>query len=81
MFPIRFSAVSPEGPVAEAMVSSVTLPGSLSPFQVLKDHAPIVTSLEEGDIVYVAEDGEHSVHIVSGFAEVRDNIVEACVEI
>ena len=80
MFVIRLHIVSPEGTLADAAVSAVTLPGTLSPFEVLKDHAPLVSSLVKGDIVYVAEDGEHRIGILSGFVEVSDNKVIACVE-
>ena len=80
MYVIELHIVSPYGTLADASVSAVTLPGALGPFEVLKDHAPLVSSLVKGDIVYVAEDGEKSVSILSGFVEVSDNKVVACVE-
>ena len=61
-------------------VSAVTLPGTLGPFEVLKNHAALISSLEKGEIVYVAEGEEHRIPIASGFVEVRDNQVDACVE-
>ena len=48
---IRLHIVSPEGTLVETEVSAVTLPGSLAPFEVLKDHAPLISALDKGDIV------------------------------
>jgi F-type H+-transporting ATPase subunit epsilon len=78
---IRLHIVSPEGTVVEQAVSAVTLPGTVGPFEVLKDHAPLISSLEKGDIVYVSEGGEQRFPIASGFVEVRDNQVDVCVEL
>ena len=66
-------------------VDRVELPGAKGRFVVLKDHAPIVSSLVEGDIVYgetpaQAGHGAGAFHIKSGFVEVVDNHVIACVE-
>ena len=77
---IRLHIVSPEGTLVETEVSGVTLPGTLAPFQVLKDHAALLSSLTEGDILYMTEEGEQRLHILSGFVEIRDNQVDACVE-
>ena len=77
---ITLHIVSPEGTLVKTTVSAVTLPGTLGPFEVLKDHAALISSLEKGEIVYVAEGAEHRIPIASGFVEVRDNQVDACVE-
>ncbi len=78
---ISLHIVSPEGTLVEKAVSAVTLPGTLGPFEVLKNHAPIISSLEKGDIVYVSEGAEQRLSIASGFVEVRDNQVDVCVEV
>ena len=77
---IALHIVSPEGTIVKTTVSVVTLPGTLGPFEVLKNHAALISSLEKGEIVYVAEGEEHRIPIASGFVEVRDNQVDACVE-
>ena len=77
---IALHIVSPEGTIVKTTVSAVTLPGTLGPFEVLKNHAALISSLEKGEIVYVAEGEEHRIPIASGFVEVRDNQVDACVE-
>ena len=78
---IKLHIVSPEGTLVDKAVSAVTLPGTLGPFEVLKDHAALISSLEKGDIVYVTEGKESRLPVACGFVEVRDNKVVACVEV
>ena len=60
---IQLHILSPEGTLVKKAVSLVTLPGVVSPFTVLKDHAALVTALVEGDIRYVANDKEERLHM------------------
>ena len=78
---IQLHIVSPEGTLVEQAVSAVTLPGTVGPFEVLKDHAALISSLTKGDIVYVTDGRENRVPIAEGFVEVRGNQVVACVEV
>ena len=65
----------------EQAVSAVTLPGTVGPFEVLKDHGAIISSLTKGDIVYVSGGKESRLPIVEGFVEVHNNQVSVCVEV
>ena len=78
---IALKVLSPEAVLVDRDVDTVFLPGTKSRFQVLKNHAPLITSLEAGTIVWRVGDKEKEVRIRSGFAEVRDNAVVACVEV
>ena len=78
---IALHILSPEGTVLEAQAELVTLPGSAGPFTVLKDHAPIVTSLDKGRVRYVSAGKELFVDIKEGFAEVKNNVVTVCAEV
>ena len=60
-------------------VSSVFLPGALGEFEVLQDHAPIVSSLVKGTIHWSGEEAG-TFRINSGFVSVKDNTITACVE-
>lgn len=73
--------VSPHRKVYEGEAESVTLPGVVAPFQVLYNHAPILSELEVGDIRIVDAAG-HEIHIATsgGFAEVKDNKVSVLAE-
>ena len=78
---IALHIVSPEGTLVEQAVSAVTLPGTVGPFEVLKDHGAIISSLTKGDIVYVSGGKENRLPIVEGFVEVHNNQVSVCVEV
>ena len=78
---IALHIVSPEGTLVDKTVSAVTLPGTVGPFEVLKDHGAIISSLTKGDIVYVSGGKESRLPIVEGFVEVHNNQVSVCVEV
>ncbi len=80
MADIHLYVLSPEGVLADLSVSSVKLPGTVSPFQVLPQHAGMVTSLDKGSIVYTSPDGDGKLEIGSGFAKILENEVIVCVE-
>ena len=78
---IHLIIFSPERIILERMVSKVSLPGTLGRFMVLKNHAPLISSLEEGRIIYVSDNVEGNVDIASGFVEIADNKVTVCAEL
>lgn len=83
--------VSPEATLFKGEVTSVTLPGVDGSFQILDQHAPIVSILQEGDIKIVADsftaeknvadrftkvdNRTHTLHVKSGTIEMNDNKV------
>lgn len=61
-------------------VTSVTLPGELGSFTVLKDHAPIISVLKEGNIVYKLDGGEErETPIKGGLVDVLNNTIAICI--
>ena len=57
-------------------VEMVTLPGSDGSFQVLKDHAALVSSLAKGQVVVKgSENGNEAFDIAGGIVEVLNNKV------
>lgn len=61
-------------------VSSVTLPGKLGQFTVLKDHAPIISVLVKGEVKYTDMDGNrHEVPVSGGLADVNHNRISVCI--
>ncbi|MBO7254769.1 MAG: ATP synthase F1 subunit epsilon [Paludibacteraceae bacterium] len=78
---MRLEIISPEGLVFEGEVSSISVPGMYSAFTILKNHAPIISSLSEGKVVYVLMDGkENELFVNGGFVEVGNNVVTICIE-
>lgn len=78
---MMLSVLTPEKTLLEAEVSKVELPGSKGRFMVLGNHAPIISSLTEGDVVYVSEGVEGRISILSGFVEVNENRITVCAEV
>ena len=72
---------SPERTILEKMVCKVSLPGTKGRFMVLKDHAPLISSLEEGRIAFTSAGVEENVDIRSGFVELAYTKVTVCAEL
>ncbi|MGN0225891.1 MAG: ATP synthase F1 subunit epsilon [Prevotella sp.] len=73
--------ISPERIVFVGEVESVTVPGTMGEFQVLPNHAPLISSLDPGKVVYDTDEGRMEIDISGGFAEVQNNNVSLCVEL
>lgn len=78
---INLEIVTPQKVLYSGNVTSVTLPGSLSPFQVLFNHAAIVSSLDTGIVKIVDENSQTNYYAVSpGFTEVHSNKIAILVD-
>lgn len=78
---LTLKIISPERIVYQGMVESVTVPGTLGSFQILNDHAPIISSLEKGVVEYATKEDRESLAVTGGFVEVKKNEVCVCVEV
>lgn len=79
---LQLKIVSPEKVEFEGEVVSVRVPGSKGNFEILVDHAPIISLLDNGVVEYVSPSGEKStLSINGGFVEVQRNVVSLCVEV
>lgn len=73
--------VTPRRVVFSGHAAAVTLPGVKGGFQVLINHAPIVSSLDIGEIKITAQDGSEMHYATDGgFAEVLRNTISVIVE-
>lgn len=78
---ISLVILTPEKTIVSKTVSKVSLPGTKGPFMVLRGHAPLISSLEEGQICFVSADVEEKVNIRSGFVEINQDNVVVCAEL
>lgn len=79
---LNLKIVSPEGILFQGQVDCVTVPGVMGEFQILTDHAPIISSLNEGDVSFKVNGGETTTKTIkSGFVEVEKNEVCLCIEL
>lgn len=68
--------VTPEALVFSGQVASVKVPGAEGGFQVLYNHAPIISTLTDGKIVVEKDGGEKiDFHTRGGVIEVLNNKV------
>jgi F-type H+-transporting ATPase subunit epsilon len=66
--------LSPEQTIFTGDVKSVRLPGTEGSFEVLNNHAPLISSLESGEIRIRTMDGqEQFFDVEKGFVEVLEN--------
>jgi F-type H+-transporting ATPase subunit epsilon len=93
---MKLEIVSPEASIFKGEVNSVSVPGTEGSFQMLKNHAPIVSILQSGNVIITANkfdfnkesidsfkkinDQNYSLNINSGTVEMKDNKIIVLVD-
>ncbi|WP_294068122.1 ATP synthase F1 subunit epsilon [Proteiniphilum sp. UBA1028] len=72
--------LTPETTFYSGEVDSITLPGTLGSFQILNNHAPIISSLKKGMLSFTAEGRIQEMEVVDGFVEINHNKVTVCLD-
>ncbi|MBG0860835.1 MAG: ATP synthase F1 subunit epsilon [Bacteroidales bacterium] len=73
---MKAEIITPDRKVFEGEIKSIRVPGSKGSFQVLKDHAPIISTLDNGIVYIVDPEGRETTYeIDGGVIEVRMNRV------
>lgn len=74
---MHLSILTPEKTIYNGIVTQITLPGAAGKFQILENHAPIISTLVEGNISYTTENSEDNSYLslISGAVEAKNNIV------
>jgi F-type H+-transporting ATPase subunit epsilon len=84
---MHLEIVSPEAQLFSGQVESITVPGTSGSFQILNNHAPIVSSLTQGQVIlqgkismteemkkHFTQAGDKTLFTIqSGVIEMRDN--------
>ena len=71
---MKIEIITPEQKIFEGEIKSVRVPGKKGSFQVLKNHAPIVSTLDSGTVTIVDMEEKESVYEISGgVIEVKTN--------
>lgn len=66
----------------EIDVEAIFLPGTLGEFEVLVNHAPIISTLTAGAVKWRFADGrEDRLEIRGGVARLFKNVIQICVEV
>ena len=73
---MQLDIITADKTLFSGQVEMVTLPGSDGSFQVLKDHAALVSSLVKGQVdIKSTENGNQSFNIIGGVVEQLNNKV------
>jgi F-type H+-transporting ATPase subunit epsilon len=77
---MNLEILTPDKKVFEGEVKSVTVPGTMGSFEILNDHAPIISTLDDGKLI-VRTGGREDVYLVKGgVVEVLNNKVMVLAE-
>ena len=73
---LQLKIVSPEKVEFTGEVESVKVPGTMGNFEILSNHAPIISTLSKGIVEYAGK----QLPVMGGFVEVQKNVVSICIE-
>ncbi|MCR5326920.1 MAG: F0F1 ATP synthase subunit epsilon [Bacteroidales bacterium] len=73
--------LTPEGTVFEGPVEAVWLPGTVSGFEVLPGHAPIISALEKGEVQWRVGGVKSALAIRSGSMILEDGLLTVCAQV
>jgi len=78
---VYLEIVTPDKKIFTGEISLIRLPGSKGSFEILENHAPIISTLEKGQIKVIdAESKEQFFNINRGVVECVDNNVIVLVD-
>jgi F-type H+-transporting ATPase subunit epsilon len=73
--------LTPDETIFSGKISILRVPGSKGPFAVLRNHAPIISSLDQGEISIVTEAGTDLFFtLTAGVLEVKNNKITLLAE-
>lgn len=74
---MHLEIITPDKTIFKGEIISATFPGSKGSFQVLKDHAALISPLEKGKVIYKTNDQEQQeIAVNGGVVEVlKNNII------
>jgi F-type H+-transporting ATPase subunit epsilon len=71
---MELQIITPDDKVFDGEVKLVQVPGSKGSFQILNNHAPIISTLDKGNIKIIdQEDKTSNIEIGGGVIEVKNN--------
>lgn len=77
---IKVNILTPEW-TRSVEAEAVFLPGTLGEFEVLNNHAPIISTLTKGEVRWRSCGREDSIAIKGGAVRLKDNEMQICAEV
>ncbi len=79
---MNLEILTPEKNLFKGKVKSLALPGASGKFMILHSHAPIISTLIEGEIEYVTDESvKKTIAIKGGVIEVKRNTIIVLAEL
>jgi F-type H+-transporting ATPase subunit epsilon len=72
---MHLEILTPEKKVFEGEVTIVTFPGADGSFQIMENHAPLISLLKDGVVEYKTKEKTSTIAITGGVVEVLKNKV------
>jgi F-type H+-transporting ATPase subunit epsilon len=71
---MKIEIITPDKKIYDGEIKSVRVPGKKGSFQVLKDHAPIISTLDSGSVRMIDQENNEIIYNISGgVIEVKTN--------
>lgn len=70
---MKLQILTPDKAIFDGEVEALLVPGTSGPFEILKDHAPILSTLSKGDLRIKAGGKETYYTVSGGFVEFHQN--------
>ncbi|TDQ17372.1 ATP synthase F1 subcomplex epsilon subunit [Algoriphagus boseongensis] len=78
---MQLEIVTPDKKIFQGEVSEASFPGASGAFQVLNNHAPIVSALAKGNVSFTTKEGGKVTMLVEGgVVEVNNNVIVVLAE-
>ena len=73
---MKLEILTPDKSLFKGEIQSLSVPGKVGAFMVLNNHAPLISSLVQGDITFQTKDyQEEKITINGGVIEIKNNTV------
>ena len=60
---------------------SVFIPGTLGEFEILRNHAPIISTMTEGKVKWTENGKLETLEVKGGVIRLKDNVINICAEV
>lgn len=77
---MHLEILTPEKKLFNGEITGVKLPGVKGSFEILNNHAPIISALSHGEIRVNSREGTQKFQIKSGFVEGSNNEISVLIE-
>jgi len=77
---MQLEILTPDKKIFSGEVTSVSLPGTEGRFQILNNHAPLISTLQKGEVKIKSAEGEKTFEVKGGVIEVLKNMVVVLAE-